>query len=676
MQENDNIDVISNIGSQPTKEQPTSLKLACGCDRYKLPDKFLTKILDSLTHPFYVIDVKDQTIVVSNKAAGDYIADHGKKCYQVTHNNESPCWMMGEDCPIRAVKETGKPTMVEHEHHKKDGSIGIFEVYGFPVFDDDGNVVQMIEYTLDITKRKKLEKELIESKEKAEAATQAKSSFLANMSHEIRTPLSGVLGMLELMDDGELNYEQKEHLNLAKTSASDLLSIINDLLDISKIEAGMLELECTTFSLKRNIEKRTSVYQKMAEVKGLNLTVEISQDVPETVVGDPVRTMQILNNLLNNALKFTKQGLIDVTVKMKDTDTILISVSDTGIGISPEKQKTIFNSFTQAEEDTTRNFGGTGLGLTISHNLVKMMDGDLWIESDLGTGTTFHFVLPVKPQSCVMRETKSNGEKCLRPVKSKIFLVEDSNVNRILAQKLLEKAGYEVFTAKDGEEAVNIFKQGIKPDLILMDIRMPVMDGMEATTRIRELEPPDCHVPIIALTAHALKGDRERFIAAGMDDYLAKPLSADRLYTMLMEHIKKKSIKADLIKPSMISMDDFMKRVGDLDLAHRLLEIYIEDAPKAMTDLKIAVNSKDSNAVMENAHKIKGMSANISAEHASSIFFELEEMGSKNRLLGIEIQLEKASIILQETLSDIDEILNSKKRIDEDKKDKPNDGGE
>jgi len=355
------------------------------------------------------------------------------------------------------------------------------------------------------------------------------------MSHEIRTPMNGVIGMVELAIENNKDAEQEEYLETIQDSAHSLLSILNDILDFSKIEAGKLELEDVPFDLRKCIARTLKTMSFWAKEKSIDLDCEISPYIPKNFVGDPNRLRQILTNLLGNALKFTDQGRVSVGVileSQKEGQAVLkFAVSDTGVGIASDKQEVIFNSFIQANDSTSREYGGTGLGLAISSQLVAMMGGRIWVESEEGKGSQFYFTvsMDVAPDNQAIGNDL-NGALSLPPEKAlRILLVEDNRVNQKLAVRMLEKRGHNVVLAENGQRALDLFAES-SFDLILMDVQMPGMDGLEATAQIRAQEKfAGGHVPIIALTAHALKEDSEKCFEVGMDAYLSKPIHRDDL---------------------------------------------------------------------------------------------------------------------------------------------------
>ncbi len=389
-------------------------------------NNMLQTILDALPHPVYVINVDDYSVEIANTAARQGVADEDVTCYALTRRSDSPCQADDQSCPLTLVKATGKPATVEHVYVDLRGNQRRMGVHGVPIFDASGEVIQMIEYMLDMTERKHFEHELHAAWEAAEAANSAKSSFLANISHEIRTPLNAILGMTHLAGNTDLSAQQRDYLRKIDSSAHILLTIINDVLDFSKIEAGKLDMEAVNVQLDDILKNVSNLLALKAREKNLELVFHTASDVPVALIGDPLRIGQVLANLVNNAIKFTESGEIVVSTRVLPSDShtppdhvrLKFTVRDTGIGMNAGQVARLFQPFTQADSSTTRKYGGTGLGLTICKRLITMMGGEIWAESEgLGKGSTFTFSVPVlNPGELGVRATTDSGSGTKGPV--------------------------------------------------------------------------------------------------------------------------------------------------------------------------------------------------------------------------------------------------------------------
>jgi PAS domain S-box-containing protein len=587
---------------------------------------------------------------------------------------------------------------LERELHFACGRRGVFDI-SLTRVDVPGTDPQLLSIYRDVTERRRVADELARAKEAAEAANRdlteanryleetsrlaqemadraealsaTKSEFLANMTHEVRTPLNGILGMTELALQTELEPDQREYLELVRSSADALLLLVNDVLDYSKYEAGKLALNQVELSLRATLRDLLKPLALRASLSRLMFEYVVGDDVPDHFVGDPQRLGQILMNLVSNAIKFTHEGKVAVLVSRQSIDNskvrLLFSVSDTGIGIARDKHTAIFEPFTQADGSTTRNYGGAGLGLSIASSLVRMMDGEIWVESEPGQGATFYFTISMElaasdAQRYSAAPVRAPGEQRKRTMR--ILLAEDNVVNQTLAIHVLKREGHQVEIAGSGHEALALLEKS-DFDLVLMDVQMPDLDGLQATAHIRARERASGkRLPIVAMTAQAGDSDRERCLRAGMDAYLTKPVRVSELRNTIESvvpggHIMdyKPTPQESAVEEQFAKLDEALalSRVGgDIELLKEVVGLFLDDYPKALEKVRNAIAANDASAVEHHAHSLKGSVSTFGAKDVFESALALEKLGRSGNLAGASAGLAKLENALRELHSELE----------------------
>ncbi len=565
----------------------------------------------------------------------------------------------------RAHFENNEPFDVEVRMQTRTGAFRWVRLRGEAERDASGRPLHLAGSMQDVTEARAARDALIQASEAAQAASRSKSAFLANVSHEIRTPMNGIIGMTSLLLDSELDRSQREFAETIQASSNSLLAVINDILDFSKIEAGKLSIDSVEMDLPASVAETRAILAFQAAAKSLRLEVSVGPEVPRQVMGDRQRIRQCLINLISNAIKFTHVGSVTVQVAVvgRGQGQVLtrFEVRDTGIGIGPETLPTLFQPFVQADSSTTRHFGGTGLGLSIVRRLVELMGGEVGVESELGKGSTFWFALPLKVVDAARSgKTEPEGLESVEaatepshPAPSRfaqrfagrVLLVEDNLVNQKVARTFLERLGCDVRVASNGLEAVQAFAQS-RFDLVLLDLQMPLMDGYAATSRLRGLEHGDRRTPVVALTASAMTGQKERCLEAGMDDLITKPLDVERLQAVLERFGLNVSGAEERGKaPGGVLLDEsavvalVASDAGDapVDLvalreltgedsgfARELAHTFFYTSEELLAELGHCVARRDRGALERAAHSLKGASANIRAPRLRDLCAELE----------------------------------------------------
>lgn len=533
-----------------------------------------------------------------------------------------------------------------------------FDVNYIPIYDQQENTCGMMGVAIDITSFTKNEEVLLNQLVTKEESSKIKEQFLANMSHEIRTPIHGIISLTQFVLNTETTEEQKNYLDLIKKSADTLLIIVNDILDLSKIDSGKMTFEEIPFNLKDTFNASIAAFIPKTIEKKIELKTEVYNELPEEIVGDPVRLTQIINNLLGNAIKFTDKGYVKIGARLQEKNeeycVLEITIRDSGIGIAENKIDSIFESFTQAGNDITRKYGGTGLGLTITKQLIEKLDGTIHVESKANEGTTFRFCIPYKNQkekSQIVSLNVHDQDKI--PANLKILVAEDHDINRFIIQKMFKEWGIVCDFAITGVEAVEQAKNKIY-DVILMDIEMPDMNGYQATESIRsELPAPNNATPIIAMTGHAMNGEKEKCISIGMNDYISKPFNPEKLKNKMLELAKtaatenKSSVTRTMSNHvsttlpaeenqsnvELVSLDlSFLREISDNndEFFVEFIQMFLANTPKSIFDIENAIPNKDFEAIRQAAHKAKPSFNYVGLKECSTLAAKIEELAKKN----------------------------------------------
>jgi PAS domain S-box-containing protein len=538
------------------------------------------------------------------------------------------------------LRKSGVSDAYELRVLDKEGIEKYWIVSGAPTYDDAGNLSGSVGIHLDITDHKRLESELIKAREMAEASARVKEDFLVNMSHEIRTPMHVITGMAELLSKTSLEKQQRFYLGNIRHAADTMLALMNDILDLSKMEAGKLSLENIPFEAASVLKRMMQVMQQSAEAKGLDLMLEFNgEGIAPFLLGDPHRLNQILYNLLSNAVKFTSTGKITVECRLEkeagESQVLFFRVTDTGVGMDKAFLGRLFEKFSQEHGSTSRTAGGTGLGMNICKELIDLMGGEIEVKSRKNQGTEVSFRIPFRKaekQKLPVSVAISEGREVFEGLK--VLITDDNEMNRLVATTILSRLGAIVSEAENGEDAIEKFRNS-GPDLILMDIRMPIMDGMEACRRIRQLLGGS--LPVVALTAHAMKSEIDRFFEAGMNAYLPKPFSEEQLIGVVNSCMQR-NIPDDASLPAEEAVVHHADRLwsleklrqlarGNEEFVQKMLGIFLEQTPPRLKEIKLASEKGDWKQVSDIAHKMKPGLDSLSIDSLKDAVRELERAG-------------------------------------------------
>ncbi len=635
-------------------------------------------VLENTDAPIFSIDFNHRITVMNSAFVEENIKRHGKapkagddyRAYLTLE--EKLKW---EEAISNVMR--GKKVSKDETINYADGTFDYFENSFYPISIESKKIIGVSILSRKVTERIMFEQELVKAKEIAEHATKAKSEFLATMSHEIRTPLNGLLGMSELLTTTNLNDRQKEFVSSIQLSGEALLSIINDVLDYSRIEAERVELEKKPFELKQCIDETFEILYSKALEKGNKFSQQIESKLPQVLSGDKVRLRQILVNLVGNAVKFTNNGTISVEAAIGKTVNnkieIKFAVRDTGIGMTPEQTAKLFQSFSQADTSTFRKYGGSGLGLAISAKLVSLMGGEISVESIPGKGSNFYFNVYMSPSNITLEKPKaevtySDNLNLAKQLPLNILIAEDNIINQKLAKATLERLGYQPIIVNNGKEAVQEILRN-EYQLVFMDIQMPEMDGLEATKQILESDTIKNKPIIIAMTAFAIHGDKEKFIEAGMNDYISKPIKIEDFTTMIKKWGFGLKITSPIIEPTpsvknshgeIIDMKLFERLQvmadDDTTFIHKLITLFIEQSDEILSEMEMLADKNDYTAMSQAAHKLKGSALNLGGRQLGEICRTIEELSSEKDFSTIVKQMSNLKDVYKLTVEKFKEL--------------------
>jgi PAS domain S-box-containing protein len=594
---------------------------------------------------------------------------------------------LGDPKFFENFKKSKEVIKYETLNFKKNGTPIWVLTHITPIFDENGELKKLIAIDSDITERKKTEDELKLAKEYAEKSEKIKEEFLMNMSHEIRTPMNAVIGMSNLLLHTNPSEKQKKYINAIRTAGDNLLNIINDILDFSKIEAGKMDIVNDDFNIRQLIQNVIETVRFKTDEKGLELLTDIAPNVPEILVGDPYRLNQILMNLVGNAIKFTQQGSITIKAEIvelfDDEIKLCFEVKDTGIGIPEDKLNVIFDSFTQASSDTTRKYGGTGLGLTIVKKLAKLMYGYVDVESTIGKGSNFKVFLPYSTNPEKIKQIKKHNIKVEIPENIDfidILIAEDNEFNQIVAKESLENfsSKFRIDIASNGKIAIEKLNKK-NYDLILMDIQMPEIDGFEATKNIRKRTDDKKNIPIVAMTAHAMTQDIEKSFKVGMDDYISKPFKTNVLVDKILKQLKIKKVFENaefeqkvedkehkkneientnfkIIKNETVSDLTYLKQFsnGDEERVLKYINIYLKTAPTELLNMLNGLQTEQFDNIYRAAHSLKPQMTYMGIKSMENLIREIEQNAKNHENIDqLHTLIKNAETILNKSFEEL-----------------------